>query len=439
MIRYPFAALACLLLALPALAAPPTDPRALSDTIDKFIAQRLEQRKGDAGAPGRRCRIPAPPNARPGRTHSVGRRGPHFPGRPGAGQAGPRVERLLDSPGYVTHFTNAWEALLVPENNGQNRRLIFFMPAFEAWLRRQFADNVPYSKMVHELLTYPIAGDGQDYFQRVRSGERTDPSPLAFFMAKESKPEELAAATARLFLGVKLECAQCHDHPFAKWTREQFWETAAFFAGLQRDNNNGFVRELTDRREMAIPNTSKVVQASFLDGTEPRWKYKVGPRVTFADWVTSRENPFFARAAANRMWAHFFGIGIVDPVDDLGDPKAEPSHPELLTELAKQFADHGFDLKYLIRAIVLSKTYQLSSLQSDPSQDEVRLFGRMAVKGMTAEQLFDSVSMATGFREPHGPTRRSSAAPRPAPSSSPSSPRRTSGPRRRPRSCRPWP
>jgi len=201
-----------------------------------------------------------------------------------------------------------------------------------------------------------------------------------------------------------LECAQCHNHPFAKWRREQFWETAAFFAGLSRDTNRfGTTRELTDRREMAIPGTDRVVQANFLDGSEPRWKYKVGPRVTLAEWVTSADNPFFARAAANRLWAHFFGIGIVDPVDDLGDDKAEPSHPELLDVLAREFAAHKFDLKFLIRAITLSKTYQLTSAYTDPSQEELRLFAKMPVKGMTAEQLFDSVSAATGYREQGGP------------------------------------
>jgi hypothetical protein len=151
---------------------------------------------------------------------------------------------------------------------------------------------------------------------------------------------------------------------------------------------------------MAIPGTDRVVQANFLDGTEPRWKYKVGPRITFAEWLTSRENPFFARAAANRMWAHFFGVGIVDPVDDLGDDKAEPSHPGLLEEMGKDFAAHDFDMKYLIRAMTMTRAYQLTSAQTDPTQEDIRLFARMPVKGMTAEQLFDSVSSATGYREP---------------------------------------
>ena len=157
------------------------------------------------------------------------------------------------------------------------------------------------------------------------------PTPLAFYLAKDVKPENLAASTARLFLGIRLECAQCHNHPFAQWKREQFWSYAAFFAGLGRQNqpdgSPGAIREIYDKRELAIPGASQVVSAAFLDGQEPNWKYRVGPRVTLADWVTAPQNPFFARAAVNRLWAYFFGTGLVDPVDDLGGQNP-PSHPE---------------------------------------------------------------------------------------------------------------
>ncbi|HKI32559.1 MAG TPA: DUF1549 and DUF1553 domain-containing protein [Gemmataceae bacterium] len=411
MIRYRFltAAVCALLAAAPALAAPPADDstrdaKALADKIDKLIAERWAKEKvtpapaADDAEFLRRAtldlagRIPLVSEVRT------------FLADPAPDKRARAIERLLKGPGYVNHFANTWQKLLVPENDPTNFELLLNVPPFQAWVRRQFSENVPYDKMVRELLTAPVVSDGQAAIFRLQRGERTEPSPMLFYLAKEAKPEELAAATSRLFLGVKLECAQCHNHPFAKWRREQFWETAAFFAGLSRDTNRfGTTRELTDRREMAIPGTDRVVQANFLDGSEPRWKYKVGPRVTLAEWVTSADNPFFARAAANRLWAHFFGIGIVDPVDDLGDDKAEPSHPELLDVLAREFAAHKFDLKFLIRAITLSKTYQLTSAYTDPSQEELRLFAKMPVKGMTAEQLFDSVSAATGYREQGGP------------------------------------
>ena len=118
-------------------------------------------------------------------------------------------------------------------------------------------------------------------------------------------------------------------------------------------------REVHDRRELGIPGTGRVVQARFLDGNEPDWKPHVGARVTLAQWITSPDNPFFARAMVNRTWAEFFGTGLVDPVDDMG-PHNLPSHPALLDELAQQFAAHDFDVKYLMRAIVLSRPYQLS-------------------------------------------------------------------------------
>ncbi len=225
------------------------------------------------------------------------------------------------------------------------------------------------------------------------------PSPAAFYQATELKPENLAAKTSRLFLGVKLECAQCHDHPFARWSRKQFWEYAAFFSGLKGQNGFfGQIQEAADRREIKIAGTDKTVQARLLDGSQPAWKTGVSTRITLANWITTSENPFFARAAVNRLWAQFFGIGLVDPVDESGD-KNPPSHPELLDELTQQFVAHQFDLKFLIRAITVSRTYQLTSVGVSSSPEERRLYTRMAIKGLTPEQLFDSLAQATGYRE----------------------------------------
>jgi Protein of unknown function (DUF1553)/Protein of unknown function (DUF1549) len=205
-----------------------------------------------------------------------------------------------------------------------------------------------------------------------------------------------------MFLGIKLECAQCHDHPFAKWTRQQFWEYAAFFSGIQPGQQGNFFaggQDRPDLRQLKIAGTDKVVQARFLDGTEPEWRAGSNTRVTLADWMTRADNPFFARAAANRLWSHFFGIGLTEPVDEPADDNP-PSHPELLDDLARQLAEHQFDIKFLIRAILTSKAYQLTSAGGDPGQDDPRLFARMAIKGLTPEQLFDSLAQATGYREP---------------------------------------
>jgi hypothetical protein len=305
------------------------------------------------------------------------------------------VSRLLEGPDYVRHFTNVWRATLVPEAN--NQQLRFFLPGFQIWLQRRLQDNVGYDRMVREILALPVANNQQ--MQRQGFDPRAA-TPLAFYQASELKPENLAASTSRLFLGVKLECAQCHDHPFARWSRKQFWELAAFFSGVRSQNGPfGGLQENADRREIKIGGTDKVVKARLLDGTEPTWKQGVSARITLANWITTAENPFFARTAVNRVWAQFFGIGLIDPVDELGD-KNPPSHPELLDELAHEFAAHQFDLRFLIRAIAMSRTYQLTSAGPPMSPGERRLFTRMAVKGLSPEQLFDSLAQATGYRGP---------------------------------------
>jgi hypothetical protein len=309
------------------------------------------------------------------------------------------VDRLLEDPGYITHFTTFWRNVMMPEVNA-DFQVRFLVPSFDSWLRKQLTDNTQYDVLVKEILTTPLdSGQNNRRNPYERLGE---PSPLAFFQGKQIAPENLAAATSRIFLGIRLECAQCHDHPFDSWKQEHFWSLAAFYGGIERQGNQGIfgrVRELSDRRELNIPGTETVVQAGYLDGSEPQWRFRVGPRTTLATWVTSPENPYFARTAVNRMWGHFFGVGIVDPIDDF-TTENPASHPELLDLLAKEFAAHNFDLKFLIRAITASRTYQLSSLKTNKETDSLQLFARMAVKGLTGEQIYDSVAQATGLYRP---------------------------------------
>jgi hypothetical protein len=307
------------------------------------------------------------------------------------------VEQLLEGPRYVAHFTNVWRALLLPEAMN-NLQTSFLAPGFEMWLRDNLQQNTPYDAMVRELVTLPMDGQGRNPYGWPNGAS----TPIAFYLAKEVKPENLAAAVSRLFLGAKIECAQCHNHPFAAWRREQFWGFAAFFAGLQRQNNGDFVaagRELADRRELTLPGSERIVQAVFLDGAKPKWKGNTSTRATLAEWMTRKDNPYFARAAVNRLWAYFFGSGVIDPVDEMADGEHEASHPALLDEMSRQFAEHNFDLKFLIRAFTASGAYQLSSLATHKSQDDPRWFARMPLRGLSAEQLFDSIAVATGYRE----------------------------------------
>ncbi len=157
-----------------------------------------------------------------------------------------------------------------------------------------------------------------------------------------------------------------------------------------------------DRRDIKIPGSLVSAEARFLDATQPRWKYNVGARTTLAEWLTAAENPYFARATVNRLWAHFFGVGLVEPEDDFR-PDNPPSHPELLDELARQFVAHRFDLRYLMRSITASRGYQLTSSAPALTSTSPRQFTHMAIKGLTPEQLFDSLVVATGYRQPASP------------------------------------
>jgi hypothetical protein len=309
------------------------------------------------------------------------------------------VEQLLGGSRYVAHFTNVWRALLLPEANN-NFQVRLQQAGFEAWVKQKVATNAGYDVMARDLVAFPIGRQGAN---ELFGG--AEPTPVAFYIAKELKPENLAASTARVFLGVNVECAQCHNHPFAEWKREQFWGFAAFFAGIKSRRTADLLlpdREVADRRELMIPGTERMAQATFLDGTEPVWKSKTLSRATLASWMTAPDNPYFARAAVNRLWAYCFGTGLIDPVDEMVGGERHPSHPELLDLLAHEFAGHRFDIKFLLRALTLSRTYQRTSAAAHKGPDDRTLFARMPLRGLTAEQLFDSLATATGYRDSGG-------------------------------------
>jgi hypothetical protein len=307
------------------------------------------------------------------------------------------VESLLDSPAYLTHATEIYRTMLLPEADadGQIRALA---PTFEAWLRKKVDEDVGYDQIVREVLTVRLGGQGR------RGGNAYDPralpSPLAYYFAKDAKPENLAAGTARTFLGIRLECAQCHNHPMDQWKREEFWSLAAFFAGVSKqgkDDTYGAIREIANRSELVIPDTSKVVKAAFLDGTKPQARGRASAREMLADWVVAPDNAYFGRAAVNRIWARFFGTGIVDPVDDMRADNP-PSHPELLDLLAGEFKSHGYDLKFMIRAITATKAYGLTSGVGRSETAPANLFAAMPVRTLSPGQLFETLAQATGIR-----------------------------------------
>lgn len=368
-------------------AAPPRDPAAMTRRVDELLAARLAAEKT---APGeiasdaeflRRASIDL--TGRIPRVSEV--RAFLADSRPE--RRAVAIDRLLARPTHATHLAHTWRRFLLPESAdiarfGGDRE-------FEFWLRQQFADNAGYDLMARELLL--ATGPGNQ-------------GPALFYTALEAKPEELAAATSRAFLGVQIQCAQCHDHPHDKWKQEDFWGYAAFFAQLERAGamTPGTMFAITDAKvgEVKHPLTNEVVPPRFLAATSHVDAAKGTRREQLAAWMTDRENPYFARSAVNRAWALLFGRGLVEPVDDLGEHNP-PSHPELMRELAEYFVATNYDLRNLVRVLANTDAYQRTSTLVDgetPARPE--LFARMAIKTLTAEQLYDSLQVATCRRDP---------------------------------------
>jgi Protein of unknown function (DUF1549)/Protein of unknown function (DUF1553) len=292
------------------------------------------------------------------------------------------IDCLLDQPGYAGCFARFWGERWLPQGDAQFENL---KPEFLDWLRERLRQNAPYDRMAREVLGAAGAGPAE----RRRGGGTL----RLFLQANEFKPENLAGSVSRLFLGVSLECAQCHDHPSAAWKRSQFWEFAAFFAGGPEDRPARLLR-LTD------PGTKRPAVPRFPDGTAPSWPEDAGRaagRHVLADWMTDRRNPYFSRTAVNALWAHFFGPGLAERLDDIGvaPPGAEPDLPD---DLGRAFAEQEFDLKFLIRAITLSRAYQRTSAGAGDAP-EPGLFARAAVRPLSGDELYDSLLTATGLDE----------------------------------------
>ncbi|MBI3461698.1 MAG: DUF1553 domain-containing protein [Planctomycetes bacterium] len=301
------------------------------------------------------------------------------------------VDRLLASRDHATHLATVWRTILLPEGVDLSR--FGGTVAFDQWLTGRFSQNVSYDKLVRELL--------------LAEGRLTKSGPLLFYTAAKLDADQLAARTARVFLGMRLECAQCHDDPFEPWTQQDFWSFAAFFARISRPQAEleavstvMQVRDI-DRGEVRMPNSETVVPPRFLDGSAVDDSAAVARRQQLAAWLTGPENPYFARAAANRVWAHLFGHGIVDPVDTFGK-EHPPRSPEVMDLLAGHFIESGFDLRELFRVVALSRAYRLSSGSDAPDSQRADWFAQVHVKTLTAEQIYDCIVVATLLGSPAG-------------------------------------
>jgi hypothetical protein len=303
------------------------------------------------------------------------------------------TEQLLAGESFARHQAALWRMLILGTVANQEAR--FLAPSFEAWLHERIQKSAGLDSLTRELLTAPTGA------AMMPNGMPQGASPAAFYIASENKPENLATATARVFLGVKLDCAQCHAHPFASWTREQFWELAAFYSGQQPIARMLLSAKprLTAGREIEIPNLNKVVKAKFLNGQEPKWEPASDSRRVLADWVVAGDNGFFARAMADHLWTYLMGTSLLDPIQEPG-ADGRIAHPELLDDLAQQLLTHRFDMKFLLRALVHSEAYQRSSAGKGGPED-YQLFARRAIRALTPEQIFANVAEATDFREPN--------------------------------------
>jgi hypothetical protein len=295
------------------------------------------------------------------------------------------VSRLLDSPDHASHLAAKFRSFLIPE--GIDLTNFGGIEAFEKWLSEKFSSGQSYDQTVRELL--------------LAEGRLVKSGPLLFYSATKLEPDQLAGRTARVFLGMRLECAQCHDHPFEPWKQEDFWGFAAFFGRISRPQGKletvSTVMQVRDvaRGEVMMPDSKDPVSPKFLNvGTPVESTQDVARRRLLTQWLTGKENPYFARATANRVWSMLFGKGIVNPVDDFGVGNP-PISADLLDLLAGQFIQSNFDLKELFRTVALSRAYRLSSGAEDDNEARLEWFAQMNVKMLTAEQVYDCITVAT--------------------------------------------
>jgi hypothetical protein len=300
------------------------------------------------------------------------------------------LDDLLADPHYGRRMADIWTAKLFPVDSAN--RFVLKEP-FYKWFEQEFNKNVPWDKLVTAIVT--------------ASGTVEENPATTYFLANRMI-DRLTDTTTQHFMGVQLQCAQCHNHPFTSWKQTEYWGMAAFYSKVRADNpknpkKGGDATKIgvTETNGKArgkdfFPESAKNVPAKFLGGPQPQLSPTAEYRPVLAKWMTAPQNPYFSRAIVNRTWGHLFGRGIVNPVDDMLDEN-KPTHPELLDALSRHLATTGeFDLKYLIKAICLSETYQRTSKPTATNKADTKLFSHMTMKVMTPEQLFDSLAQVTG-------------------------------------------
>jgi hypothetical protein len=380
---------------------PPAEPRkpdAVAKDIDDLIAQRLKQLKLQPAPLARdeeflrrvsldvHGRLPEPERIRT------------FAASTDADKRAKLVDELLADPQYGQHFALVWHHRLLPLNEGRRN----YNQAFIDWLAKHFNDGHSWQAVVTELIT--------------ATGPSNENAAVAFLVNPTKEVDKLSSRAARLFLGMHMECAECHDHPLKLWKqKDDYWALAAFFTGLKLEKKRDVLTAIDaaprlDKQGKHLPLEANIPSTALVDsrakvfagfpGGGPAADLQPPYRAALASWMTSADNDYFAAATANRWWAHFFGRGLVDPVDDLHDGNPA-THPELLRMLADELVAAKFDVRHLVRSICLSQAYQRTSEGLADTESQVDFYGRMPTRSLSPDVLYTILGQA--FESPDLP------------------------------------
>lgn len=292
------------------------------------------------------------------------------------------VESLLSSPGYADYFANKWSALLKNRRDATSDKTANF--AFHSWLRDSLLENKPFNQIVLELLgaTGDVVGN-----------------PAVAWYKRVKEPEAQLEDIAQLFLGVRMQCAQCHHHPFERWSQNDYYSLSAFFSQIGRKPTSTPGEDIIFHKRGIAKAENKKTRQPLTPAALGDPPFEIlpdeDPRLYLANWMGQPDNPFFAKALVNRYWKHFFKRGLIEPEDDIRDTNP-PSNPELLDALAKHFVESGYDLKQIIRVITQSQVYQLSAPPNEHNIVDQQNYSRFYPKHLQAEVLLDSIDQVTG-------------------------------------------
>ncbi len=305
------------------------------------------------------------------------------------------VDRLIGSPDFIEHWTNKWADLLQVNSKFLGGK---GATAFRGWIRQAVADNMPYDKFVRGILT--------------ASGSNVENPPASYYKVLRT-PDSVMENTTQLFLAVRFNCNKCHDHPFERWTQDQYYHLAAYFAQVGRAEDPRYKGQKLGGTavEGAKPLVEVISDGKGGDVTHvrtgtvsaPLFPFKHGDlapttatrREQLAHWLTSKENVYFARSYVNRLWSYLLGTGLIEPVDDIraGNP---PSNPKLLDFLTDEFVKSGFDSRHIVRLICQSRVYQHSVVANDWNKDDESNYARALPRRLPAEVLYDAIHRVTG-------------------------------------------